>query len=96
MTHLATLTNVPAAVLPLIAQELGKFAVWVTFEDPYAGSAESISGSAIWRHDGRDALSVWIVVDKGHFPHLMLIGGFRQLVEECLEIFYRYPQRRMA
>ena len=93
MSHLSTLGNVPAAALPMIAQEISRYGVYVQFETPLNGYAESISGSAVFRHDGAGNLTVHITRDCHHFPRSMLVGGFRQLVEETLEVFYKYPRR---
>ncbi len=75
----------PLSALPIIAAELRKFGVLVTFEAETFGMVEHAAGLVCWQHDGTH-LQISIIEDKGHFPRRLLFGGIRQLVSEAVEL----------
>ena len=76
--------NVPLAVLPRLGEQLRHFGVEVLFESESSGWISSLCGRASFEHS-EGKLTILVVEDRGHFPHKMLIGGIRQLVEEAIE-----------
>lgn len=81
--------DVPAASLPTVAAELRKFGANVVFETACTGFVESISGRVRFEHDGSSNLSVFLLLDRLHFPRRLLIGGIRQTVNEAVEVYAR-------
>lgn len=80
--------NVPAAALPLIAEQLRAFGARVDFRDGWSGIVASQSGKMLFTY-WPDTLKVTIIEDAGHFPQALLIGGIKQTVEEACEIVRR-------
>jgi sugar phosphate isomerase/epimerase len=80
-----TFPNVPIEALQEMAQELRRFGVQVAFEA--SGSRGHITcPSGVLRFDHADDIfTVVILQDEGHFTRPLLIGGFRQFVEEACE-----------
>ena len=74
----------PVSALPSIAEQLRGFGCNVQFDTAESGRVTHDAGVIrFWHRDG--ALNIEIVQNDGHFPHAMLIGGIRQLVEETVE-----------
>jgi len=81
--------NVPVEALELLAAQLRKHGAVVIFHrSGLFGNIEHVSGCATFSHDGRD-LYVKILKNPGHFPHWLLVGGIKQLVEETVEALPR-------
>ncbi len=80
------------AVVDLLATELRAVGVDVQFLDSAAtlgercGTFQCESGAGIFMHDrAQGRLRIEIMRHHGHFPEKMIIGGLRQLIEECVE-----------
>lgn len=77
--------NVPVEALEPLASQLRHFGAVVKFGDYRTGGIIShVSGVASFDHAG-DILTVKILHNPGHFPHWLLVGGIKQLVEETVE-----------
>ena len=79
--------NVPPAAVPVLIEQLDQFGARFTLAAHRSDWSEfqHDSGRVRFRHEA-DTLHVRVVEDAGHFPHSMLIGGIRQMVEEAVEI----------
>jgi hypothetical protein len=74
----------PANVLPILATYLKGFGCGVRFDSPSSGTVTHDAGRIrFWHRDG--ILTIAIERNEGHFPHALLIGGIRQLIEEAAE-----------
>ena len=89
MELLVTLPNVPAGSLSTVADELRQYGAHVVFETRCTGYVESIAGRVNFIHDGQSTLMIFLVLDRGHFPRALLIGGIRQTVSEAVELHLR-------
>jgi hypothetical protein len=82
-----TFPNVPLEVLDEIAWELEQYGCNVAFEEGRRRGHMSCPAGAVQFDHANGNLTVVILLDKGHFPKGMLVGGMRQLVEEAVERF---------
>jgi hypothetical protein len=74
----------PISALPSIADQLRGFGCNVHFDTAESGRVTHDAGAIrFWHRDG--TLHIEILQNEGHFPHAMLIGGIRQIVQETVE-----------
>jgi len=76
---------VPVRTLNILAEELRKYGCVVVFETPFKGTVKHISGEISFNHDSYASIIVTLDVNASHFPHTLLVGGIRQMIEETAE-----------
>lgn len=84
-----TFSDVPLEALDEIAWELEQYGCNVAFEEGGRRGHVSCPAGAVQFDHAEGNLTVVILLDKGHFPKGMLVGGMRQLVEEGVERFQK-------
>lgn len=74
----------PMGALELLLDDARMYGCECTLEGADWGifTSDAGSGTFLWENG---QLTVRVVQDHGHFPTLMIQGGFRQLVEEAKE-----------
>ena len=82
--------NVVVGAIPILVEQLESYGARFTYAGNSAeGSVcEHDSGVFRFRHE-QNRLTVQLLMDFGHFPQSLLIGGIRQTVEEAVELVER-------
>lgn len=82
-----TFPDVPPAAIPVLIEQLEGYGARFTMAEHRVewSVCEHDSGVFRFRHE-ENRLTVQLLMDFGHFPQSLLIGGIKQTVEEAVEL----------